>query len=68
MSLLCFIWTYFDPSAFRKCPQVYWMPALIGLTAAGWSWLRTFNYRYLLPAMVSTVLFGVGVWAYWTLR
>ena len=67
LSLLCFSWAYFDPSAFRKCPQVYWVYALIGFTAAGWSWLRTFDFRYLPPALISATLFGVGAWLFWTL-
>lgn len=68
MGLLCFTWAFFDRSAFRMCPQNYWVIPLIGLTAAGWSWLRTFDYRYLPQAIVSAVLFGVGIWLFWTLR
>jgi hypothetical protein len=68
MTVLAFAWAYVDPAAFRKCPQVYWVMSLIGLTTAGWSWLRTYDRRYLPPAIVSAGLFGVGVWIFWTLR
>jgi hypothetical protein len=68
LTLLCFTWAWLDPSAFRKCPQVFWIYSVIGVSAAGWSWLRTLHRHYLLPAIVSAALGCIGFWLYWKLR
>ena len=68
MGLLCAIWGTLDPTAFERCPQVYWTFPLIGVSAAGWTWLRTRDRRYLPQALASGAILVVGAWLFWTVR
>ena len=64
LSLLCFVFAYLDPAFIHRSPQDYWVCPLIGMSAAGWSWARTFEVRYVPPAIVSAIMFGVGMWLF----
>ncbi len=65
LGLLCITWWLFDQSAFEQCPQCYWLPPLIGTSAAGWAWIRTFDRRYVPQLLASVVLLGVGATIFW---
>ena len=67
IGLLCAVWGLLEPIAFERCPQVYWTFPLIGLSAAGWTWLRTFERRYVPQLLSSIVVFVIGAWLYWTM-
>jgi hypothetical protein len=67
IGLLCVIWGMVDPKAFARCPHVYWTFPLIGLSAAGWTVLRTYEWRYIPQLLASIVVFAIGAWLYWTL-
>jgi hypothetical protein len=53
-----FIWWYFDPDKAQAC-RVIWIVPLIGAAVSGWTWIRTFDRRYVLQAIVSSILLGV---------
>jgi hypothetical protein len=67
IGLGCVAWTLFDPSAFQECPQALFTFPLIGTTTAGWTWIRTFDRRFLPQLCCSAVLLVAGVWMFWTM-
>ncbi len=58
-------WWFFDRSAFQECPNVLWVPSLVGTAAAGWAWLRTHDRRYVPQFLASVVLFALGATVFW---
>lgn len=66
IGLLTVVWGTLDPSAFERCPHVAFVFPLIGLAAGGWTWLRTFDHRYLPQVLYSTLLLIVGVGVFWS--
>lgn len=56
---------WLNPTAFRNCLPWLFVPGLVGTVAAFWSFARTKNFRYTLPAAISGVLFVVGVLSFW---
>ena len=67
IGLLSVVWGLLEPTAFERCPQVYWTFPLIGMSAAGWTWLRTSERRYVPQLLASIAVFTIGAWFYWTL-
>jgi hypothetical protein len=63
--LLLIAWQWFDRSAFQRCPQMSWIIPLLGTSTAGWTWLRTFDRRYVPQLLTSAVLLGLGASLFW---
>lgn len=65
LGALAIAWGRLDPSALDQCPQCRWVAPLVGIVAAGWSWLRTSDRRYLPPLLASTAILGLAAALYW---
>jgi hypothetical protein len=61
----CLVQNWFDPMALQRCPHLLFFPALIGTVAAGWTWIRTYDCRYIAQFFTSAVLFVFGCVAFW---
>jgi hypothetical protein len=61
---LVIAWELLDRGAFRQCPQCLWITPLIGISTAGWAWLRTSDRRYLAQLLTSVTLLGLGAAVY----
>lgn len=59
------IWRLFDRSAFERCPQLFVLIPLLGTSTAGWTWLRTRDWRYSPQAISSLTLLGLGAYLFW---
>jgi hypothetical protein len=57
MALSELVWWYFYPQQALECR--IWVAPLIGTTASGWTWVRTFDHRYVPQLIASVTLLGV---------
>jgi hypothetical protein len=62
---LVILWQLIDRTAFQQCPQVLWIFSLIGAATAGWTWLRTFDCRFVPQLLASLVLLCLGAVVFW---
>ena len=58
------IWYLLDSSSFRDCPHMIFAFGLLGTTAAGWTLIRTNDFRYLAQTITSAVVLAVGVFVF----
>lgn len=65
MSISMMTWSVFDRSAFERCPQLFVMIPLLGTSTAGWTWLRTRDWRYSPQSISSLALIGLGAYFFW---
>ena len=54
-----------NPSALANCIQVLFVPGLIGTVAAGWTFARTIDRRYLPQLGASAMVFSIGAAMFW---
>lgn len=65
LSLLFLGFWYWDPSSVRRCSHFLVLAPIMGTSAAGWTWCRTFDYRYLPQFLSSVVLLIINAIVYW---
>ncbi|HBE63929.1 MAG TPA: hypothetical protein DDX19_14565 [Rhodopirellula baltica] len=56
---------WLSPIGFEDCPQMLFMPGLIGTAATGWAFARTLDKRYLPQFVGSAVVLCMGFNAFW---
>lgn len=67
VGLVAITWCHFDARAFESCPQVPFVFPLIGVSAAFWTWIRTFECQYLPQLFSSLILLVAGFKVFWAI-
>lgn len=65
IGLLVLSYHWIDQTAMDNCPQMLFIPGLIGTVATGWAFARTLDKRYLPQLGAAVMVFFLGVNAFW---
>ncbi|TWU51529.1 hypothetical protein Poly59_31210 [Rubripirellula reticaptiva] len=65
LGLLLLGYHWIDPTALNNCPQMLFIPGLIGTAATGWAFARSMDKRYIPQFIASAMVLCLGINAFW---